>query len=108
MAMAMAVSLPALAAGPRRNNTRVLSLRGVSGNCSKLGVQQNGGSHLLHFEAPQLRKSSVSCSVAPAKEGGVPELTASRTTVSPFNVLVTGSTKGEESLKLMNVNCKEL
>ena len=46
--------------------------------------------------------------MVPTKEGRMLELAASKTIVSPFNVLVMGSTKGKESPKLMNVNCNEL
>lgn len=100
MAMAMVVSLPALAAGPqyitgRNTPGAVLSLReGIPAGC-KLRTTDWGSLHGASQFRRTRRLGLVSCSMAPAKEEGVPELTAQKTAVSPFNVLITGSTKGK-------------
>lgn len=88
-AMAMAVTLPALAWPQASFNSPKAAVVPLQARSIKLDWGVCNGS------SKQLRRSrSVSCSVAPAKQEGTSELNAARTTVAPFNVLITGSTKG--------------
>lgn len=99
--MAIAVSLPALAARPHitavqgRSIPGVVSLRdGILGcklRTAPVWRQDLGGVQFRRSRSAGV----VSSSMAPAKEE-VPEV-AQRASASPFNVLITGSTKGKAS-----------
>ena len=106
VAMAMAVSLPALAARPHCAGAQAravvpsaVALRdgmvGCKVRATPVWKQDVGG-----MQGAQLPRNSsagvVSCSVAPTKED-VPDAVQRAGASGSFNVLITGSTKGELS-----------
>ncbi|KAG0608468.1 hypothetical protein M758_8G108000 [Ceratodon purpureus] len=98
-AMAMVGSLPLavrphVTKGGRRTVAGAVSLRDGIWGCQPVGrVQEMGGVELGVRISRSRSVGPVSCSVAPAKED-VPEAARQRASASPFNVLITGSTKG--------------
>ena len=109
--MAMALSLPALPALlPERH--RSLSLVAASRAASSSSLRTAGvyGAELRSLQGglelggggSRRARLLVRCSLTAAKEEGVPEAVSGRTSaVSSFNVLITGSTKGELSTVLV-------
>lgn len=104
--MAMALSLPALPAllpERHRSLTLVAALRAPSSSSLRTaGVYGaelrclNGGLELGGGGGARGARLLVRCSLTAAKEEGVPEAVSGRSSaVSSFNVLITGSTKGE-------------
>lgn len=103
--MAMALSLPALPALlPERH--RNLSLVAASRSPSSSSLRTAGGygaelrslNGVLELGGGGARGARllVRCSLTAAKEEGIPEAASGRiSSVSSFNVVITGSTKGE-------------
>lgn len=105
--MAMALSLPALPAllperhrslslvaasrAPSSSSLRTAGVYGAELRSLNGGLELGGGG-----KGARGARLLVRCSLTAAKEEGVPEAVSGRTSsVSSFNVLITGSTKGE-------------